>query len=153
MGRDTLKIRSLLLRLVSARWSTLAVALILLLSAPCFQLHAAEQLIGLVCSGTIIGFEPQRTEATVSPGATTIDLEQKTISTPIGKFRIKTVDEASISFEDAAGQLVFGYLDRFTGRMRISWRSAEEVAKMLAGKPWKESAYSELTCELAKRRF
>jgi hypothetical protein len=88
-------------------------------------------------------------EGVVQPQATTINLEEKYITTPVGEFDIKTVSEGSISFGDVGKMWkdvnAFGTLDRVTGLMTVFWRNPNDPAHM--------AAYSELHCSAAKRLF
>src|SRR4051812_43692136 len=79
---------------------------------------ANAQTISLMCNGYV---QTKDTKATAS-GATTIDLDRQTVSSPVGDFRVLSVDDRSISFNGSQNQLtVFGNVDRFTGRMTIFW--------------------------------
>ena len=110
--------------------------------------------INLMCGGTMNQYQPKRIEGTVAPGATVVDLDQNRIETPVGRFRISTVTDTSISFDDPGKQLVvFGTLDRLSGAMTVSWRTAEEDAKMKANMSAQNSMYAELQCSASKRLF
>ena len=88
------------------------------------------------------------------PGAAKIALDAGTIFTPVGQFHITKVDETEITFDDPRQVLkVFGRLDRMTGQMTIFWRTAEEEAKIQAGRKSTASMYSELSCTVAKPLF
>ena len=76
-----------------------------------------------------------------------MDLEHKHIATPVGSFRITTISDDSISFDDPNSKqlVVFGTLDRISGLMRVFWRHPEDTSKV--------AMYSELKCSTAKRLF
>jgi hypothetical protein len=119
-----------------------------------FNNAAFGQKIDLVCNGAVHQFEPDRVEGTAGPGATTVDLGRNRISTPVGEFRISKVEDTTVYFDDPGKQLiVFGYLDRLTGKMTVFWRRPEEEAKMQAGLPAKAAMSAELRCSVSKRLF
>ena len=119
-----------------------------------FNGAALGQTITLVCSGKMYESEPDKIESTVGPGAATLNLELKRVSTPVGDFRITKVEDTKISFDDPEKQLkVFGYLDRLSGQMTVFWRRPEEEAKMQAGLISKMVMYAELSCSVSKRLF
>jgi hypothetical protein len=98
-------------------------------------------------------YEPNRMEGTAT-GATTIDLENERIVTPVGDFHITRVEDTSVTFDDPGKKLVvFGNLDRMTGKMTVFWRRPEEEARMRAGLTSKMSRYAELGCSASKRLF
>jgi hypothetical protein len=100
--------------------------------------------IDLNCSGEMHTYGSRHIEGTVSPGATIVDLEKRSISTPVGDFRITNISEGSISFDDPA-RFVFGTLDRMSGEMKVFWRNPEDKSKM--------ARYGELKCLAAKHPF
>lgn len=111
------------------------------------------QTINLMCSGTVYQYEPNRMEGSAT-GAATIDLENGRIGTPVGDFHITRVEETSVTFDDPGRELVvFGKLDRMTGRMTVFWRRPEEEAKMQAHLTSNSSMYAELSCAATKRLF
>jgi hypothetical protein len=105
------------------------------------------EAIDLRCSGVMHTYKGKHIEATVLPQATTVDLEQRRIATPVGEFHITEVSEGSISFDDPKSKqlAVFGTLDRVSGLMRIFWRDPGDNTHM--------AMYSELNCSAAKRLF
>jgi hypothetical protein len=115
--------------------------------AACFNGAASAQTVDLVCNGAFHQYEPKEVHGTAGPGATRVDLGQQRISTPVGEFSINKVNETTIYFNDPGKSLVvFGYVDRLTGEMRVFWRRPEEEAKMQAGLPHKVAMYAELRC-------
>lgn len=94
-----------------------------------------------------MSYEMERKQGTVGPGAAVVDLDHKTIATPVGNFRIKTIADESISFDDPTSRqfVVFGTLDRISGAMNVFWRHPGETSKA--------AMYAELTCSAAKRLF
>lgn len=103
--------------------------------------------IDLSCKGMMHTYGSTPMEGAVEPGATVVDLDQKSITTPIGDFRITTVTDASVSFDDPTEKrlVVFGTLDRISGRMTVFWRNPRDNTKM--------ARYGELQCSAAKRLF
>src|SRR5260370_17479923 len=68
---------------------------------------APAQAIDLSCKGVMHTYEMKQKEGTVDPGAAVVDLEHKRIATPVGSFRITTIADDSISFDDPdSNQLV-----------------------------------------------
>jgi hypothetical protein len=108
---------------------------------------APAEAVDLSCTGVMHTYEMKQKEGTVDPGAAVVDLEHKTIATPVGSFRITTISDDSISFDDPRSKqlVVFGTLDRISGLMRVFWRHPEDNSKM--------AMYSELKCSPAKRLF
>jgi hypothetical protein len=103
--------------------------------------------IDLSCTGVMHTYEMERKQGTVDPGAAVVDLEHKTIATPVGNFRIKTIADDSVTFDDPSSKqlVVFGTLDRISGLMRVFWRHPGETSRA--------AMYAELTCSAAKRLF
>jgi hypothetical protein len=58
------------------------------------------EAIDLSCQGVMHTYEMKQKEGTVDPGAAVVDLERKRIATPVGSFRITTISDDSISFDD-----------------------------------------------------
>ena len=116
---------------------------------------ANAQTTNLVCGGEFHEYEPRHVESTVAPTAATVDIANSRITTPLGMFRITSVSEAGVGFEDAGNNRfkVTGYVDRVSGQMTISWRRPEEEAKVQAGMPAHNSMFAELACSAAKRLF
>jgi hypothetical protein len=108
---------------------------------------APAAAIDLICSGAMHTYGSNHNAAAVPPGAAIVDLENRSISTPVGNFHITTVSDDSISFDDPAKkQLVLhGTLDRWTGLMRVFWRNPGDDTQAVM--------YSELKCSIAKRLF
>jgi hypothetical protein len=108
---------------------------------------APAEAIDLTCKGVMHTYELKQTEGTVEPRAAVVDLEHKRIATPVGSFRITTISDDSISFDDPNSKqlVVFGTLDRISGLMRVFWRHPEDNSKV--------ATYSELKCSSAKRLF
>jgi hypothetical protein len=73
---------------------------------------APAAAIDLSCKGVMHTYEMEQKEGAVDPGAAVVDLEQKRIATPVGNFRITTISEDSISFDDPSSKqlVVFGTL-------------------------------------------
>jgi hypothetical protein len=105
------------------------------------------EAIDLSCQGAMHTYEMKQKEGTVDPGAAVVDLERKRIATPVGSFRITTISDDSISFDDPNSKqlVVFGTLDRISGLMRVFWRHPEDNSKA--------AMYAELKCSAAKRLF
>ena len=97
----------------------------------------------LSCEGVMHTYEMKQKEGTVDPGAAVVDLEHKRIATPVGSFRITTISDDSISFDDPNSKqlVVFGTLDRISGLMRVFWRHPEDNSKA--------AMYAELKCSSA----
>jgi hypothetical protein len=108
---------------------------------------APAEAIDLSCKGVMHTYEMKQKEGTVDPGAAVVDLEHKRIATPVGSFRITTIADDSISFDDPDSKqfVVFGTLDRISGLMRVFWRHPGDTSKA--------AMYSELNCSAAKRLF
>lgn len=108
---------------------------------------APADAVDLTCSGVMHTYGASHMEGTVEPGATVVDLGAKHMTTPIGDFRITGVSEGSVAFDDPAEKrlIVFGTLDRISGRMTVLWRDAKRPSKL--------ARYSELQCSTAKRLF
>ena len=108
---------------------------------------APAAAIDLICSGAMHTYGSNHNAATVPPGAAIVDLENRSISTPVGNFHITTVSDDSISFDDPTKkQLVLhGTLDRWSGLMRVFWRNPGDDTQAVM--------YSELKCSIAKRLF
>ena len=131
------------------------VPVVVWISDPAFGCTA--EAIDLTCSGVMHTYGVRHIEGTVGPGATIVDLEQQRITTPVGKFRITSISDASISFDQSYGEhwntysgfqeelAVFGTLGRVSGHMTVFWRNPKDNAKM--------AMYSELECSAAKRLF
>jgi hypothetical protein len=60
------------------------------------------EAIDLTCSGVMHYYSPKNIEVTVPPGAAIVDLQKRTLTTPIGHFQITSVLDGSISFDDPA---------------------------------------------------
>jgi hypothetical protein len=108
---------------------------------------APAAAIDLSCKGVMHTYEMEQKEGAVDPGAAVVDLEQKRIATPVGNFRITTISEDSISFDDPSSKqlVVFGTLDRISGLMRVFWRHPNDNSRA--------AMYAELKCSAAKRLF
>jgi hypothetical protein len=107
------------------------------------------QTINLICRGSFTLYEPKTVTRTLDPGvgATSIDLEGRKISTPVGQFIVNKITDSEILFDDPKGRLkVSGHLDRLTGAMTIFWRHPTEDEKMRASLPSKTAMYAELNC-------
>jgi hypothetical protein len=96
--------------------------------------------VDLTCSGVMHNYGSNHDAAAVPPGAAIVDLENRTISAPVGNFRITTVSDDSISFDDPAKKqlVLFGTLDRCSGLMRVFWRNPGDDTQAVM--------YSELKC-------
>jgi hypothetical protein len=94
-------------------------------------------------------YSPKHIEATVDPKDTVVDLDNRSIVSPVGEFNIITIAEDSISFGGESpsypGLTIYGTLDRVSGHMTIFWRKPGATTKM--------EMYSELNCSKAKRLF
>jgi hypothetical protein len=101
---------------------------------------APAEAIDLSCQGVMHTYEMKQKEGTVDAGAAVVDLEQKHIATPVGSFRITTISDDSISFDDPKLRefVVFGTLDRISGLMRVFWRHPNDNSKA--------AMYAELKC-------
>jgi hypothetical protein len=120
-----------------------------LLSSP-----ASAQTINLVCGGTFSQYDPERLDAKVSPTATTVDLERKLLSTPVGQYLISRIEDTKIViYEERQDFSVVGSLDRLTGKMEITWQRPAERAKLLAGLSSKIAGRIELQCSASNRLF
>ena len=99
------------------RRRTLVTALSLLVAQPC----AAAEKIYLSCSGEML-VPPLRSPPTVHPASVSlvIDLDQKTVTGSLGRFRISKVSDSRIDFTREE-QNVFGHVDRVTGESVISF--------------------------------
>jgi hypothetical protein len=119
----------------------------LLISIALATTIAPAQAIDLSCTGVMHTYEMKQKEGAVDPGAAVVDLEHKRIATPVGSFRITTIADDSISFDDPDSKqfVVFGTLDRISGLMRVFWRHPGDTSKA--------AMYSELKCSAAKRLF
>jgi hypothetical protein len=112
---------------------------------------ASAQVIDLVCGGTYLA---EKITADVAPAATRIDLEQRLISTPAGKFRISRIGETTISINEEGPDLILsGSLDRLTGKLMIFGYRPAEFAKLRAGSSAKFATLIELQCSVPKRLF
>ena len=105
------------------------------------------EAVDLSCKGVMHTYEMKQKEGTIDPGAAVVDLEHKRIATPVGSFRITTISDDSISFDDPSSKelVVFGTLDRISGLMRVFWRHPGDTSKA--------AMYSELNCSASKRLF
>jgi hypothetical protein len=105
------------------------------------------EAIDLSCQGVMHTYEMKQKEGTVDPGAAVVDLEHKRIATPVGSFRITTISDDSISFDDPNSKqlVVFGTLDRISGLMRVFWHHPGDNSQA--------AMYAELKCSTAKRLF
>src|SRR3954452_11472384 len=112
-----------------------------ILCVACNTTASGQEIIDLVCRGTVQIYEPPPAgNDTVTPTATRVDLEHNFISTPVGDFRISKVEETKIWFEDdpekqsaIQGHTAEGSLDRLSGQMTIWWQRPTERAKLRAG--------------------
>jgi hypothetical protein len=112
---------------------------------------AQAQTIGLACNGRM---QDGHTEGPIAAGAATIDLDRKQFVSPVGTFRIFSVNEQSIAFDDPANPLkVFGRIDRFTGDVTVMWLRPEEAAKLQAGATVKYEARATMRCVPSQRLF
>ena len=115
---------------------------------------ASAQVIDLVCGGTYSAWYPEKITANVAPAATRVDLEQRLLSTPAGKFRISKIGETTISIYEERPELILsGSLDRLTGRLTILGQHPAEAAKLRAGSSAKSAISIELHCSVPKRLF
>jgi hypothetical protein len=90
----------------------------------------------------------------VSPAATRVDLDRKRVSTPLGEFPLSKIEENTIFIAgEQNGLIVFGSLDRLSGKMSISWQHPTEAAKLRAGQSSQLLRQADLNCSLAKRLF
>lgn len=119
----------------------------LLVSMALAVITTPANAVDLSCTGVMRTYEMKQKEGTVDPGAAVIDLEHKTIATPVGSFRITTISDDSISFDDPKSRdlVVFGTLDRISGLMRVFWRHPNDDSRM--------AMIAELKCSAAKRLF
>jgi hypothetical protein len=108
---------------------------------------APAEAIDLTCSGVMHTYGPPHIEGTVQPGATIVDSEKRTITSPVGDFHITNVSDGSISFDKPAEKqlVVFGTLDRMSGLMRVFWQNPGDKTKLVM--------LTELKCSTAKRLF
>lgn len=112
------------------------------------------EAIDLSCKGVMHTFAMETKQGTVDPGAAVVDLDRKTIATPVGNFRITRILDESITFDDPTSKLlVFGTLDRVSGAMNVFWRTAAQEAKVRAGLSSTAEMYADLKCSAAKRLF
>jgi hypothetical protein len=107
----------------------------------------------LTCGGTFYQYEPEHVQGTMAPAATVVDLDRRTIETPVGKFPITTVSETKVHFGETGQLIVSGMLDRHTGLMTVSFRRPEEEQKIQAGKTARNTLYAEFTCAPGRRLF
>lgn len=118
---------------------------------------ASAQAANLSCSGTLRVYRPDSFNATVPPTSTTVDLASRSITTPLGTYRINFVSESGVMFgaepTPSSNFVTFGSLDRLTGKMLISWMTSEEHTKFQAGKSAQASRSAELNCTVAQRLF
>jgi hypothetical protein len=107
---------------------------------------ASGQTTDLACGGTLHQYQPERSEASIAPAATSVDLTKRLIQTPLGKFSISEIQETKIWFVDPGKALwMSAYLDRLTGEMTIFWFHSKDMSH--------PTAYAELSCSPAKRLF
>jgi hypothetical protein len=109
---------------------------------------APAEAIDLSCKGVMHTYEMEQKQGTVGPGAAVVDLERKRIATPVGNFRITTISDESIAFDDPTSKelVVFGTLDRISGAMNVFWRHP-------GGDNSHAAMYADLKCFAAKRLF
>ena len=127
-----------------------------ILCVVCSTTATGQAIIDLVCSGAVQFYE----HGTVTPTATRVDLEHNFISTPVGNFRIRKVEETKIWFEDdpekqsaIQGHTAEGSLDRLSGQMTIWWQRPTERAELRAGLSSKVGMSVELRCSAPTRFF
>ena len=120
---------------------------------------ASAQTVNLVCGGAYHMYAPEEPmDATLEPTASSVDLANKRIITPLGEYRISRVEDAQLYF-DKPGSPTFnfvthGTLARTTGKMLIRWMRPEEDAKaQVIGQTAHMARYAEFTCSTAKRLF
>jgi hypothetical protein len=110
------------------------------------------QTINLVCRGQVIKYNP--TIEALTEGAATIDLDQNSLTTSLGEFHIINVGDTSINFNGTENSLVvFGTLDRITGKMTVFWYTPEDWAKVQAYQDAHFSRHAQLTCSASKKLF
>jgi hypothetical protein len=124
----------------------------LLVGCPCATY--AQGVVTLSCGGNMTTYQPQAIAGTVAPGATVVDLENRTLLTPVGRFRIISASESSVSFDNPSDQgVVFGTLDRITGRLSVMWMTSSENEKRVRGQAFNMTAYADLNCTARQRLF
>jgi hypothetical protein len=114
----------------------------------------AQGVVTLSCGGSMTSYQPQAISGTVAPGAAVVDLEKRTLLTPVGHFRITSASESSVSFDNPRDQgIVFGTLDRITGRLSVMWMTGSENQKRVRGQAFNMTAYADLNCTARQRLF
>jgi hypothetical protein len=115
---------------------------------------SCAETVNLICGGVSHHYKPDRIDATVNPASTIIDLDNKTIETPVGDFAISKITPATIWFSRSSSENPNdGSIDRSTGIMTVSWYSKEDAAKKAAGLSFFVKSHAELVCLPAKRMF
>jgi hypothetical protein len=115
---------------------------------------ANARTVDLVCKGFVIDSNGQ--PATVNPTGTRVDLDNRQIITPLGKFKINAIGETAIYFggiQTAGNLMVDGRLDRGSGKMTVFWFNPQEWAKHQAGQPASMVTDMNLECSVSKRLF
>jgi hypothetical protein len=96
-------------------------------------------------------------DATLEATSSSVDLASKTITTPLGEYRISQIGDEQLFFDKPASPtfnfVTHGTLDRTTGKMLIRWMRPEEDAKAQVGQTAHMARYAELMCSAAKRLF
>jgi hypothetical protein len=94
-------------------------------------------------------------ETNIAPTASSVDLVSRVVTTPLGEYRISSIDDGQIFFDKPASPsfnfVTHGSLDRVTGKMMIRWLRPEEDAKEKALQTVHMARYAEFTCSAAKR--
>jgi hypothetical protein len=119
---------------------------------------ASAQAVSLACGGTYHVYPPEEPmEGTVAPTASSVDIADKRINTPLGEYRISSIDGEQIFFDKPATAtfnfVTHGSLDRVTGKMMIRWLRPEDDAKERALQTVHMARYADFTCSAAKRLF
>jgi hypothetical protein len=119
---------------------------------------ASAQAVNLACGGVYHVYPPEEPlEATVAPTASSVDLANKAITTPLGEYRISSINDVQIFFDNPASPsfnfVAHGSLDRVTGKMMIRWLRPEEDVREKSLQTVHMARYAELTCSAAKRLF
>jgi hypothetical protein len=109
---------------------------------------ADAQTISLLCDGIMYTYTPRNVQ-----GRVIIDLDNQSVSSPVGIFRIQGVADQLIAFNDPNRRTVFGHVDRSSGEMMIYWYQPQEPARLSAGEPPQLEKYADLRCAPSKRLF
>jgi hypothetical protein len=115
-----------------------------------FANQASAEAISLVCGGSMRRYLPTHQDINVAPEASSLDISNRQIITPIGTYPITQVEETKITFGTRA---LKGTLDRLTGAMLIFQRPDGDKTDMQTNMPPQVQMYADLKCSVAKRMF